>query len=142
MIHPDGRRLKLWTETISTLDLASRRGSPVRRRLEKFYVEPDETFAEPLPVGAVYALLEARAPDLPGIISLNLPEAALRLRRNAYRPLLVGRMDQKAQYFQAVAAIAGNAGIFDLRRELDFARLPEIVGWLEQHWSDIGLTAP
>ena len=40
MVHPDGRQLKLWAQAIERLDLAERRGAPVRNRLEKFYVEP------------------------------------------------------------------------------------------------------
>jgi hypothetical protein len=40
MVQPDGRHLKLWAQAIQNLDLAERRGAPVRNRLEKFFVEP------------------------------------------------------------------------------------------------------
>jgi len=142
VVHPDGRRLKLWADAITRLDVSSRQGDPVRNRLEKFYVEPTEVFAAPLSIGAVYALAEARPSDQPGIKLINVAEAGLRLRRNAYRPLLVSRMGQRAQYFQAVAAISNTAGVFDLCRALDFAQMPEIIGWLERHWVEIGLTDP
>ncbi len=140
MVQPDGRHLKLWAQAIEKLDLAERRGAPVRKQLEKFFVEPSITLAEPLPLGAVYALREARPPHKPGIERPNVVDAALILRRNAYRPLLVNRMDQKADYFRAATAIANAAGIFHLTRALNFAAMPEVVGWLEQHWLDIGLT--
>ena len=139
MVHPDGRQLKLWAQAIEKLDLAGRRGERVRNRLEKFYVEPGEASSEPLPLGAVYALREARPPHAPGIERPNVVDAALILRRNAYRPLLVNRMGQKADYFRAATTIANAAGIFHLTRALDFAAMPEVVAWLERHWLEIGL---
>jgi hypothetical protein len=140
MVHPDGRQLKLWAQAIEKLGLGESQGKPVRNRLEKFYVEPDTVFSETLPLGAVYALREARVPHAPGIERPNIVDAALILRRNAYRPLLVSRMDQKARYFHAATAIANKAGIFHLTRKLDFAAMPDVTGWLRRHWSDIGLT--
>ena len=139
MVHSDGRQLKLWAQAIDNLELAERRGERVRSRLEKFYVEPDETFAEPLPLGAVYALREARPPHAPGIERPNVVDAALILRRNAYRPLLVTRMGQRANYFHAATTIANSAGIFYLTRALNFAAMPDVISWLEQHWREIGL---
>jgi hypothetical protein len=139
VVHPDGRQLKLWAHSIDRLELADRRGDRVRNRLEKFYVEPSDTSVTPLPLGAVYALREARPPHQPGIERPNVVDAALLLRRHAYRPLLVRRMEQKANYFHAATAIANTAGIFHLTRTLNFAALPDVLGRLEQHWRDTGL---
>ena len=138
-IHPDGRQLKLWAQAIDRLDLAAARGEAVRNRFEKFYVAPEQAVTAPVPIGALYVLHEARGPDRPGIEKPNLVDAALIFRRNAYRPALIGRMGQKASYFQAAASVAASAGIFRLTRPLDFARMPEVIGWLEQHWREIGL---
>jgi len=129
LVHPDGRQLKLWAQAIERLDLAQQRGERVRATLEKFYVEPREVFTEPLPLGAVYALREARPPHKPGIERPNVVDAALLLRR----------MDQKANYFHAATTIANVAGIFYLTRALDFAKMPEVIGFLEQHWLDLRL---
>lgn len=140
IVHPDGRQLKLWAHAVDSLELADRRGERVRRRLEKFYVEPGEAFSDSLPLGAVYALREARPPHAPGIERPNVVDGALILRRNAYRPLLVTRMGQKANYFRAATAIANVAGIFHLTRRFDFKAMPECISSLEQHWLDIGLS--
>lgn len=139
MVHPDGRHLKLWAQAIDKLDLAGQRGQRVRSRLEKFYVEPGDAYAEPLPLGAVYVLREARPPHRPGIERPNAVDAALLLRRNAYRPQLVNRMEQKAAYFHAATAIANAAGIFHLSRRMTFAAMPDVIGWLERHWQESGL---
>jgi hypothetical protein len=139
LVHPDGRQLKLWAQAIERLDLAQSRGERVRQSLEKFYVEPNEVFTEPLALGAVYALREARPPLKAGIERPNVVDAALLLRRNAYRPLLVRRMDQKANYFHAATAIANVAGIFHLTRTLDFAKMPEVIVALEAHWLELRL---
>ena len=140
LVHPDGRQLKLWAQAIERLDLAQQRGERVRQSLEKFYVEPSQVFTEPLALGAVYALREARPPHAPGIERPNVVDAALLLRRNAYRPLLVRRLDQKANYFHAATTVANNAGIFYLTRTLDFAKMPEVIAALEAHWLDLRLT--
>jgi hypothetical protein len=139
MVQPDGRQLKLWSQAIEGLELAGRRGDRVRGRLEKFYVEPAEAFSEPLPLGAIYALREAHPPHAAGIERPNVVDAALVLRRNAYRPLLVNRMEQKTDYFHAATTIANTAGIFHLTRAIDFATMPDVVSWLERHWLEIGL---
>ncbi len=139
MVLPDGRQLKLWAQTIDHLDMAESRRAPVRGRLEKYYVEPDAAFSAPVPLGAVCVLREARPPHAPGISRPNIVDAALLLRRNAYRPRLVNRMGQKVDYFNAAAVIANAAGIFHLTRALEFARMPEVLSMLRAHWTEIGL---
>lgn len=140
MVHPDGRQLKLWAQAIEKLDLKGRSGARVRSRLEKFYVDPGETHAEALPLGALYALREARPLLAPGIAPTNAVDAAVVLRRMAYRPRLVSRMGQRVNYFHAATTIANKAGIYYLTRALDFAVMPDVVAELERHWREIGLT--
>ena len=139
-VHPDGRQLKLWAQAIDKLDLAAGRGLRVRPRLEKFYVAPpSEASAGSLPLGAVYALREARPPHAPGIEKPNIVDASLLLRRNAYRPQLVRRFEQRQQYFHAAAAIGNAAGTYHLTRRLDFNAVPETVKILERHWRELHL---
>jgi hypothetical protein len=139
MAQPDGRQLKLWKHAIDQLELTSSRGPRVRNQLEKFYVQPGSAFGEALPLGAIYALREARPPHRPGIVRPNVVDATLILQRYAYRPLIVERMGQKADYFRATAAIANAAGIFHLTRALDFEVMPGVITMLERHWRETGL---
>jgi hypothetical protein len=138
-VQSDGRQLKLWAQAIDKLEMKAQRGQAVRHKLEKFYVEPGEAFNTPLALGALYALRETRPPLESGIERPNIVDAALILRRNAYRPLLVQRMGQKADYFHAAATIANKAGIFHLTRALDFKAMADVIHSLERHWQEIGL---
>ena len=137
--HADGRRLKLWAEAISNLSLADSRRDAVRSRFQKYYVAPAASSAESLAVGAVYALREMRPPLEAGIERCNPVDAALLIRRNAYRPRLIEPMKQSAHYFQSAVSIAAHAGVFFLTRPLDFAGMPEVIGQLRRHWLEIGL---
>ncbi|HET8918082.1 MAG TPA: hypothetical protein VFN27_00200 [Xanthobacteraceae bacterium] len=139
IVHPDGRQLKLWAQAIEKLELEDARGQRVRSRLEKFYVEPRDAATEALPLGAVYALDEARPPATAGIEQPNVVDCALLFRNHAYRPLLVARLQQKEHYFHAAAQIADKSGVFFLSRPLDFAAMADVVLWLEAHWRDIGV---
>jgi len=139
--YPDGRLLKLWGHAIDQLELQDRRGAFVRAALQKFYVEPKVSTVEPLPLGAVYVLREERPPHRAGIVRPNIVDAALLLRRNAYRPMLVRTMIQQDNYFHATAAISSAAGIFHLTRALNFKELPQVAAGLEVHWRELGLLA-
>lgn len=139
-VHSDGRNLKLWTRTIEELSLGARQGTAVRRRLHKFHVEPAIASNDALPIGAIYALRETRPPHVSGIQGQNAVDAALTLRRCAYRPALVVRMDQQARYFHAATRIADAAGVFILTRPFEFAAMPDVLASLQTHWREIGLT--
>ena len=140
MAQPDGRRLKLWAAAIKKLDLAESLESPIRNQIEKFYVKPAKTSPLPLRIGAVYFLRETKPPHGSGIERPNVVDAALMLKRNAYRPKLVHEMQQKEEYFRAAAVIAEFSCIHYLTRPLDFTAMQEVVAWLEDHWHSIDLT--
>ena len=139
IVQSDGRRLKLWEEAIAKLDLADRRGGRVNSRTEKFFVEPSASHAEALPLGAVYMLREANPPHAAGIERPTAVDAAILLRRNAYRPNIVARVGQRENYFLAAGQVGNTHGVFHLTRVRDFAAMPEVIAMLQRHWSDIGL---
>lgn len=136
MVHPDARWQKLWGESIDALRLDARRGGAVRHRARKFYVEPGDIAPEPVAVAAVYALAAGEAGDI-RIERPSLADAALLIRRNAYRPRLVERLGRKQDYLRAAAGILEQGGIFRLVRPMDFGRMAETVSELEKHWQDI-----
>lgn len=136
LVSADGRLPKLWSQSITHLDLAERQGRPVRGRLAKFHMErmAAPPRAEPMPTGPVYALREARGPLRAGIQQPNIVDAALLLRQNAYRPRLVAQMQQSAAYLLVAAAIGNHGGVFFLTRPMDFTALPATIEALEHHW--------
>lgn len=139
LVHPDGRQLKLWAEAVAELGLDASQGSPVRREVRKFYVEPAAARRDALPLGAVYLLREAYAPHSPGIVPVNIAEAVLLLQRSAFRPRLARRLGLREDYFRAAAAIIGAASVFELRRPFGFAALPRMLDGLEEHWAALDL---
>jgi hypothetical protein len=140
-VQPDGREIKLWAQAIDELDLGANRGQPVRSKIGKFYVTPDTVHSEPLPLGAVYSLRRAN-PSLPAGIEQppSVIDAAVLLRKNVYRPLLIRHFGQKTNYFRAASRIVGHAGVFYLTQKQNFAAIPDLVATLERHWCEIGLT--
>jgi hypothetical protein len=48
-------------------------------------------------------------------------------------------LEQRQHYFHAAVGIANAAGIYHLTRRLDFAKVPETIAMLEQHWRDLRL---
>jgi hypothetical protein len=139
IVHPDGRQLKLWAEAIEKLELKSNRREPVRGCLEKFYIEPPDATNTALPLAAIYALRGVSHTDDLTIERPSAVDSAMLLRCNAYRPLLVVRLQQNAHYFRAAAQIMNRSGMYVLTRPWDFAAMPEALSWLERHWRDTGL---
>jgi hypothetical protein len=140
IVHPDGRQLKLWVRAIEELKLQANCGARVQDRLEKFYVQPGNTAMDALPIGAVYGLRRGGAADAVGIERLNVVDSTVLLRKHAYRPFLVARLDQKEHYFRAATQFMHTSGLFLLTRPFDFTTIPEVISRLEEHWCDIGLT--
>jgi hypothetical protein len=138
-IQADGRQLRLWEKSINELGLGDRRGDPMRNRLRKFYVEPITASEATVPIGAVYALAEIRGQQQPDIERPNVVDATRLLVANAYRPLLVHKLDQREIYFRAAAALAATSGIFRLKRQFGFDEMPATIAMLRAHWADIGL---
>lgn len=136
MVHPDARWQKLWSESIDALNLEEQRGDAIRHRARKFYVEPGDVAPEPVAVAAVYVLAAGEAGDI-RIERPSLADAALLIRRNAYRPRLVERLGRKQDYLRAAAGILAAGGIFRLVRPMDFARMAETVSELEKHWQGV-----
>ncbi len=136
MVHADGRQFKLWEHAITHLGLADKRGKSIRDSIEKYYVEPNVKQEDPLPLGGVYLLREERPPHEFGVAPLGLADVPLALRRNAYRPLLVQRMGQKADYFRAAGAINAAGGVHWLTRPMNFQAMPRVVDALRAHWAE------
>ena len=138
-IHPDGRQMRLWENSIRELDLVARRGDAMRNRIQKFYVDPVDASLDPVPVGAIYALAVLKPSRAAGIAQPNVVDATKLLIANAYRPALIRKFDQRAAYFRGGTALAQHAGIFTLTRELDFDAIPATIAALEAHWVELGL---
>ncbi len=140
VVMPDGRMLKLWSDTVSHLAMGARKGPAIRRRTDKYYIEPESTAVDrDLPVAAVYVLRVAGPDQQPGVSRLGAADAALLLRRNAYRPRIIKEIGLEAAYLRWSSDLQRRAGVFSLTRPFDLAAMPEVIGWLEDHWRGLGI---
>ena len=140
VVLPDGRMLKLWSDTVSHLEMGERQGPAIRQRLDKYYIEPESVAVDrPLAVAAVYLLRVAEPERKPGISRLGNADAAVLLRRNAYRPSVINKIGLEAAYLSWSSGLQRQAGVFSLTRPFDLAAMPEVIGWLEDHWRTLGM---
>lgn len=140
VVLPDGRMLKLWADAVSHLEMGERQGPGIRRLLGKFYVEPQSTAVDrKLPVAAVYMLRVAGDAAPAGVTRLGNVDAAALLRRNAYRPAVVGKIGLERAYLGWSSALQKKAGVFSLARPFELDAMPEVIGWLEDHWRALGI---
>jgi hypothetical protein len=138
-VRPDGRMLKLWSTSLDELEWEKRESMAVRQDMEKYFFAPPVSEADPQPVGAIYILRPAEPGEAPSIERLRTLEGMVELKQNAYRPALVSAMDREKDYFAASAALQRSAGVFVLRRPLDFGGSGVLLDLLESHWKTLGL---
>jgi hypothetical protein len=140
MVWPDGRRLKLFEETIAHLDLDGRRRGVVRAGTGKHYVEPPspETFVQemnfPAPVAAIYVLRDVDRANAEGIEQLSPLNGAQTLLNESFRLRLALAMTRQSRQVAVTAAILRHAPVFRLTRPRDLRRLGETAAGLRAHW--------
>lgn len=137
IVLPDGRQLKLWQNSISGLQLESRRGPVVRDAFEKYFVAPDVAVSDPPLLTAIYQLQDNRPPFEAGIEALALPDAMRLLEDEAYRPGLRRQLSSTEQMISQAAATLRCVTAFRLVRSLGFELLDATVDTLMLHWQEL-----
>jgi hypothetical protein len=135
MVVPDGRRLKLWSDTVRRLSLEDRRGAAVRTGVEKYWVDPPTPACqEPVPLRAIYFLHESRLPEATGIEAMPFLDAVASLRVHAYRRRLVRAFGQEQQWLEGSVVVARHAPAWHLTHDLRSPTPANDVQLLEEHW--------
>jgi hypothetical protein len=142
MVAPDGRRLKLWADAMSSLSISSKFDAAVRPGILKFWVDPQTTASpEALPLRAVYFLRAEAPPHRSGIEPLSSLVVLALLRQNAYRPRLVKLLGQEADWLERSLSVIHASDAFHLTRRWSFDALPGCIEALQRHW-ETGKCAP
>ncbi|HEX9022748.1 MAG TPA: hypothetical protein VF799_02810 [Geobacteraceae bacterium] len=142
-LMPDGRSIKLWSDTIKGLEMDPQRHEAIRPCISKYWVDPPAShLSQPLPIGALYFIREKRAPFLTaGISPMKTLDAMELLRDNAYRQRLVKVMNQEKAWFEdSIAIFRRGVRAYWLTIPRQFDALRECVEGLSDHWRDIALT--
>jgi hypothetical protein len=136
-VRPDGRMLKLWSESLDKLEWSKQPDMAVRANIEKYFFAPPVREAHPQPVGAIYILREASPGEQNSIRRLRAIAGMNELKRNAYRPALVAAMEMEKAYFTASVALQRSAGVYLLSRQLSFGAADLLLDLLEEHWNTL-----
>jgi hypothetical protein len=137
MVLPDGRKLKLWNESIDRLDLGERRGQAVRAPFEKYYISPTDIGAQPSRLFAIYVLREADPSLKVQILNLALPDAMRVLDYETYRPEFRAEIGQKPEMLAQGAAVLGHVKVFLLIRPRGFGHFSGMLQTLQAHWASL-----
>lgn len=134
---PDGRRLKLWRESIAQLGLEGREGEAVVAEIAKYFVDPPAAAAAPPRLTAIYVLRDAHPAQAEGVEPLSLPDAMRMLDFQAYRPWLREKLTPAPTKLAQGAAVLAHARAFLLTRQRGFDRLDETVTRVREHWEGL-----
>lgn len=139
LILPDGRALRLYADSIEQVGLTGATGPRVRRQVEKFHVAPPGGMGgtQGVPLAAIYMLADANPAFPPGIAGLSSLAAAQALLRQAYRRRLALAYSSQGRLAARTAALLSHAGVYQLHRPRDFARLDDTVAQLRAHWAQL-----
>jgi hypothetical protein len=136
-LHTDGRKLKLFEDSLAALGLESRRAGAVHKRLTKHYVTPPApAHSGPYPLCALY-LLESGA-DF-ALEPVKGTRALFALREQTYRPQLVDLFGHEGSFLRYSMAALPQLPVFRLRRPDALDALPQVLDRLITCWRDAGL---
>jgi hypothetical protein len=137
VVEPDGRRLKLWRDSMEKLELVASQGVAVREGFEKYLFAPPAVAKAAPRLAAIYVLRESRPPRPDGIAPLSTPDAMRMLDVEAYRPGLRARLGSKPAMLGQGAAMLCHARVFRLVYPRNFDQLDVTVATLRQHWEHL-----
>lgn len=136
LVRPDGRMLRLFTDSIRRAGLEDAVGPPVRTRIDKFHVTPPTQAADAAPLAAIYLLGDASPARAPGVEDLSGATAAQALLRFSYRRRLALAYAGQGRLALRTAALLAHVKVHRLIRRRDLARIEETVAALRTHWDD------
>jgi len=138
VVEPDGRRLKLWRDTLGHLGPAAIQGPAVRDGFEKYFVAPPTALSTAPRLAAIYVLRESRPPLADGIEPLAAPDALRMLDFEAYRPSLRAKLGSRPAMLAQGAGLLRHVRVFRLAYPRDFERLRATAASLIEHWAGLG----
>lgn len=137
VIHPDGRMLRLYADSIKRIGLTDSTGPRVRLHVPKFHVAPQmesREQAQGAPLAAIYILDSSNSAIAPGITKLPSLLAAQALAHHTYRRRMALAYSSQVQLVALTASLLSRIAVYHLHRPRDLDCLPETVETLRAHW--------
>ena len=137
-VYPDGRAIRLYTDSIERLGLEGAVGSRVRQMIDKYHVTPpsgEALIADSVPIGGIYIVADATPASPTGIILLPPVTAAQALFWQSYRRRLALAFVGGSLIAARTAEILTHAHVYYLHRLPNLRRIDETVALLFEHWA-------
>lgn len=133
---PAAPRLRLWRDALDRFAISPDGLERSRPTLEKYHLDLGERFrVQPLPLAAVYHLVEARPPRPPGFIPLRGVAAMSAIGDNVYRGRPGVQLNGTAALCEVMLRLAQRVRVTELRRADDLAGVDDLAAALERHVS-------
>lgn len=133
--YPGFPRVKLWRDSLGSVDHAPEELVRDAKRLDKFHIPlRDEFVRTPLPLAHVYCLSDA---EEIAIEPMSRLAGIASLARNLYRPRLVERLGLLGANFETCRRLAEHTRVWHFRRPKDFAMADAAMDCLYRHWDNV-----
>jgi len=142
LVWPGLQQLKLWHDSAVALGLDWAQLPLVRRGLKRYALLPEaDVSPQAIPLALIYIIIGGNRKKEAGECEIQTRHverqavALLRLRNNAYQPRVYRAMDQEANLFLQVSALARRVHIYSLE-------LPDSVKRMQQALEKVDLLIP
>jgi len=138
VLKADGRRFRLWEDSIDLLKLAEHRGRAVRSMIHKFHVAlPAHRADTELPLRGIYILDTLPPGTAPLIESLPAGRAAFALDHHRYRRRLANQINTVAERFALMARLVDRVPVFLFHRAISADDNSRSIACLKAHWESL-----
>jgi hypothetical protein len=133
-VLPGFPRLRMFQDTLRGLGEDPSAHPVVHALLPEKRSKHAERFADvPVPLARIYVL---RAAEAVGSTLLSKQQAMIELMRHSYAAYQLAPLVGFARHMEMAAQVARSVPVHYLERPRDFARLPELVRYVERHVTD------
>ena len=136
-VLPSFGSLRLWKHTLKEMRTPPKVRSPVRRGLEKYWVEASDVCARALPVRAAIVLIPSHGADI-RMASVPSSDAFWLLCEHAHRKRALLAMGQRPALFRVATMMARHVPVLRAWRPRHPFLLEELADGVEAHMAELG----
>lgn len=137
MVYGGSPRIKLWGDTIESLNIDKKNLMPDHVRMDKYHLMIHDNYqVEPVPLNSLFLLDKANSSTPEGIEKLEGSDAIITLLHNTYRPHFVAASNASKSHFLMCSKIAQGSSIYRLTRHWGEEYIESLLDRFEKYWDD------